>query len=110
MKKNTVEAQAASIFFNAAAYIRENGWQKEGMGEEGAPRCSMGALETAGPSRAEWDENLSKLMYDSLYEELNGISLTSFNSKYQSGEKVAQLYESVASKLAAGRFQIGKFA
>ena len=90
--------QAANIFREAAAYIRKFGWQKEGMGEYGKPRCSMGALDSALP-RGEWDETLSSVMYESLYEELDGLSLTQFNSKFQSGEKVARLYERVAKKI-----------
>ena len=100
--------QAASIFLKAAAYIRQYGWQKEGMGEHGAPRCSMGAIESAGPPRAEWSSDLADLMYRILNRELDGMSLTSFNSQYQSGEKVAQLYERAAAALA--RSQRGQTA
>jgi hypothetical protein len=39
-----VETHAARIFLKAADYIRKYGWQKEGMGEYWAPRCSMGAF------------------------------------------------------------------
>jgi len=108
--KTEVEARAAEIFLRAAAYIKKYGWQKEGMGEYGGPRCSMGALEAAGPPRTDWDDNLSKFMYEALSQELGSISLTRFNSKYMSGEKVAQLYEKVASKISEGQFQRGNFA
>lgn len=91
--------EAANIFRQAAVYIRRYGWQKEGMGQDGLPRCSMGAIESAGPPRTEWDPQMSKLMYDSLYEQLEGLSLTRFNSKHQNGEAVAQLYEKVAARL-----------
>lgn len=93
-----VNARAADIFRKAANYIRQYGWQKEGMGEYGGPRCSMGAIDSAKP-RGEWDNKVASLMYESLYKELNGLSLTRFNSKFQSGEKVARLYERVAAKL-----------
>jgi hypothetical protein len=92
-----VQEQAATIFIKAAQYIREYGWQVEGMSIDGQPRCSMGALASARPGR--WDEDLAELMYSTLYDELNGISLTQFNHKYKSGEKVARLYERVATKL-----------
>lgn len=98
MKNNKVEVQAATIFQKAAVYIRTYGWQKEGMSEHGKPRCSMGALASALPQE-KWDVRLAKLMYDTLYNELSGLSLTQFNYKYQSGEKVAQLYERVAEEL-----------
>lgn len=101
--KREVESQAAGIFLKAADYIRRYGWQKEGMGEDGAPRCSMGALESAGPPRSEWNEDLATLMYSALYAELNGLSLTQFNSQFSDGEKVAQLYEATARKLQKGR-------
>lgn len=95
-----VKAQAAVIFQKAAVYIRQYGWQVEGMGQYGGPRCSMGALDSAYPE-TEWDKNMADLMYKTLYEELKGLSLTQFNSIYQSGEKVARLYERVAVKLNA---------
>lgn len=99
MQNKAATQQAATIFARAAAYIRRYGWQKEGMGEHGAPRCSMGALESAGPPRAEWSRDLAELMYKILNKELNGLSLTQFNSQYQSGERVARLYELAAQKL-----------
>lgn len=98
MSQSKIEAQAASIFLRAAAYIRTYGWQKEGMSKHGKPRCSMGALASAYAQKT-WDKNLADLMYKALYEELAGISLTQFNHKYKSGDKVAQLYEQVAEKL-----------
>src|SRR5947207_1596085 len=94
----TVESQAAQIFLKAAAYIRKYGWQKEGMGKHGQPRCSMGALASAYP-QPKWDEDLSDLVYRALYQELSGASLTQFNYQFERGEKVAQLYELVAEKL-----------
>jgi hypothetical protein len=99
--------QAASIFMKAADYIRQYGWQEEGMGEDGAPRCSMGALDSV-QSRGSWDADLARLMYASLYEALNGQSLTSFNHHFQSGERVAQLYEQVAKRLRAGQSQVSQ--
>jgi hypothetical protein len=101
MSKSQNAARAADIFLKAAAYIRRYGWQKEGMGEEGAPRCSMGALSSAYPKIA-WEQSLAQLMYEALYKELRGLSLTQFNSKYQDGEEVAQLYERVAIQLQGG--------
>jgi hypothetical protein len=58
----------------------------------------MGALASAHP-KTQWDNGLSRLMYQRLYKELNGISLTQFNYQYNNGEKVAQLYERVAASL-----------
>jgi len=57
--------QAADIFLRVATYIREYGWQKEGMGQDGQPRCSMGALASAYP-KTTWDKNLVTLMYETL--------------------------------------------
>ena len=90
--------QAASIFEEAAAYIRRYGWQVTGMSRHGQPRCSMGALASAHFEET-WDKNLAKFMYKELYKELHGISLTHFNYKFRDGEKVAQLYEKIALKL-----------
>jgi hypothetical protein len=98
MTQNKIESEAATIFRKAAAYIRRYGWQQEGMGEDGLPRCSMGALDSAYPN-VEWDKQLASVMYERLYEELNGLSLTQFNSKYKSGEKVAYLFEKTAAKI-----------
>lgn len=67
------------------------------MGIYGQPRCSMGALASVYPDSSE--EKLPQLMYDKLYEELDGLSLTQYNHKFQSGEMVARLYERVARKL-----------
>lgn len=100
MKSEALEIEASRIFAQAAEYIRKYGWQKRGMGIDGEPRCSMGALASAHPAK-KWDENLARLMYDSLYEELKGLSLTRFNYKFESGEKVASLYERTARKLAS---------
>lgn len=98
MSEVNIQNQAANIFLVAAQYIRDYGWQIEGMSCDGKPRCSMGALASAY-TEPKWDSQLSELMYKSLYEELNGISLTQFNHKHKNGEKVAKLYECVASKL-----------
>lgn len=89
---------AARIFMDAAAYIRTYGWQKTGMGIYGQPRCSMGALASAH-SEQKWDQDLSALMYRELKAELRGLSLTQFNYRYEDGEKVALLFETVAAKL-----------
>lgn len=89
---------AARIFMDAAAYIRTYGWQKTGMGIYGQPRCSMGALASAHREQ-KWDRNLSALMYRELKAELHGLSLTQFNYRYDDGEKVARLFESVAMRL-----------
>jgi predicted flavoprotein YhiN len=98
MTQRKIETQAAGIFLRAAAYIRTYGWQKEGMSVHGKPRCSMGALASAYRQQ-KWDNSLAEFMYKALYEELAGISLTQFNYKFESGEKVAQLYERTARKL-----------
>jgi hypothetical protein len=93
-----LKSQAANIFRGAASYIRFNGWQVTGMGTDGKPRCSMGALESA-TKREVWNKRLASIMYETLYEELNGLTLTEFNYKHQSGERVAELFEKVADKL-----------
>lgn len=98
MSKYEARKLAATIFIRAAQYIRSHGWQVEGMAADGRPRCSMGALASAYPKQT-WDKKLSRLMYSSLYKELNGISLTQFNHQFEDGERVAQLYERVATKL-----------
>lgn len=98
MKNQQIKAEAARIFQRAAAYIRKYGWQEEGMGAEGQPRCSMGALASAH-SKQEWNSQLSKTMYETLYSELAGLSLTQYNHKFRNGEKVARLYEQVAERL-----------
>lgn len=68
------------------------------MGEHGRPRCSMGALDSAFPE-LEWDKNLANLMYETLYEELDGRSLTQYNHEVETGEEVARLYDRVARRL-----------
>lgn len=93
-----MRARAAKVFLKAASYIRNYGWQEEGMGEPGQPRCSMGALDSANP-QIEWDHELAKIMYETLSDELKGMSLTQYNHKFQNGEKVARLYEQAARKL-----------
>ena len=100
MKGSGINSQGAAIFRRAAAYIRSHGWQKEGMGHDGQTRCSMGALASAYPKKR-WDKDLARAMYQSLYDELNGQTLTQFNYKYHDGEKVAQLFERVANKLVS---------
>jgi hypothetical protein len=99
MKDTERRARAAIIFLDAASYIRQYGWQKEGMGEDGKPRCSMGAL-ASSYSVKKWDHELSNLMYTELYKKLNGMTLTDFNYRYDDGEMVAKLYEQVADVLA----------
>jgi len=101
MKDRNLQAQAASIFLKAANYIRRYGWQGEGMGQPGRPRCSMGALDSAHP-QTEWDKQLANLMYQTLYDELGGLSLTQYNHKVQDGEQVARLYDRVARRLQRG--------
>jgi hypothetical protein len=98
MSERELRKQAAQIFLNAAVYIRKYGWQVSGMSKHGSPRCSVGALESAY-SKPKWDKELASLMYDTLYRELKGVSLTQFNYKYKNGEKVAQLYEQTATSL-----------
>ncbi len=100
MEEDRIEVQAAKLFLKAAAYIRKYGWQEEGMGEEGFPRCSMGALASACPDE-EWGKDLSGLVYNALYEELNGLSLTQYNHKFQDGERVVQLYKRAAERVIA---------
>lgn len=90
--------QGAEIFLKAASYIRTYGWQVSGMGVHGAPRCSMGALESACPQE-KWDNDMATLMYAELYDELDGVNLTQFNEITQDGEQVAQLFERVAKRL-----------
>jgi hypothetical protein len=104
MEKTKIEEQASVIFLMAASYIREYGWQKTGMNEHGQARCSMGALASAYPKKR-WDKNLAQLMYNALYKELNGITLTQFNYSFKNGEKVARLYERVAKKLLTSENQ-----
>ena len=97
-KQKTRNEIAAEIFQRAASYIRTYGWQVSGMSEDGKPRCSMGALESASPT-VKWDEQLSSLMYNTLYHELGGETLTEFNHRVQNGESVAKLFEHVAHVL-----------
>jgi hypothetical protein len=92
--------KAASIFREASSYIRTYGWRVEGMGQKGQPRCSMGAL-ASSYSSSKWEKDLSSLMYQKLYEELDGQSLTAFNHRYRSGEAVAGLFERVACTLSS---------
>ena len=89
---------ASKIFMDAAGYIRTYGWQVTGMGEHGKPRCSMGALASAYPKQ-KWEKGLAELMYHSLNRELGGINLTDFNYKYNSGTKVASLFERIATSI-----------
>ena len=95
MDKVVLRSQAAAIFKHAAAYIRAYGWQVTGMSRHGLPRCSMGALASAHRDKM-WDKELAELMYSQLYEELDGLTLTEFNYRYNDGEKVAQLFDKVA--------------
>lgn len=97
MKKEGVLDQASQIFRQAANYIRMYGWQKDGMGTYGQPRCSMGAIASVYPAQA--SDELPKVMYEALYTELNGRTLTKFNQEFDDGEKVARLFEQVAARL-----------
>ncbi len=97
LMNNKVRKKAAENFLEAAGYIRSYGWQVKGMGEYGQPRCSMGALNSVWPK--ENTEGLAKTMYQALYKELNGLSLTEFNYKYKKGEKVSSLFEQTARSL-----------
>lgn len=90
--------QAAHIFLKAAEYIETYGWQVSGMGTHGKPRCSMGALASAHAD-TEWDPALARLMYTSLTNELNGIGLTEFNRRANSGADVARLFRTTAQSL-----------
>lgn len=99
MDHNQIRFKAARIFLKAAEYIRQYGWQKEGMGVDGKPRCSMGALASAYP-RTKWDKSLASLMYKALNKELKGLNLTDFNHKFNDGNKAAQLFEQVATSLS----------
>lgn len=98
MSRAKLKAKAADIFLNAAQYIKKYGWQVSGMGEYAQPRCSMGALASAYPKKR-WEPELAKLMYSQLYEQLNGISLTEFNYKYQDPSKVIALFTKTAKSL-----------
>jgi hypothetical protein len=98
MVEESTRVKAATIFRKAAAYIRKYGWQKEGMSEDGKPRCSMGALASAYPKDT-WEKDLSSLMYESLNSELHGISLTEYNHKVRNGRAVAKLFERTASTI-----------
>jgi hypothetical protein len=100
MSEMELKSKAAGIFFKAADYIRQYGWQEKGMSLDGQPRCSMGALASAYEKQA-WEGELSELMYEALYRELNGLSLTQYNNKVKSGDKVVQLYEKVAKSLVS---------
>ncbi len=86
---------ASTIFRKAATYIRKYGWQVSGMSQDGKPRCSMGALESASKGVV-WNKSLGSLMYQTLYKELNGETLTEFNHRVRNGESVAELFEKVA--------------
>ncbi len=99
MSEREIRVQTAVILRKAAVYIRTYGWQEEGMGQHGQPRCSMGALDSALP-RGSWSARVAILMYHSLNRELHGLSLTQFNHRMQNGEAVARLYERTANKLA----------
>jgi hypothetical protein len=101
MRRSQIQSQAAELFLKAAAYIRQYGWQEEGMGEYGQPRCSMGALDSACP-RGEWQPEVAEVMFEELNHELHGMSLTQYNHKFHDGEKVAQLYEQAAQDLKRG--------
>jgi hypothetical protein len=102
VRDHNLNTRASAIFRRAANYIRNYGWQVSGMSENGLPRCSMGALASAYRASV-WDSELSELMYRSLYEELDGLTLTEFNYKYNDGEMVARLFDQVATRLSDSR-------
>lgn len=68
------------------------------MGVNRKPRCSIGALASANPE-PKWNKELALLMYNALYKELSGQTLTQFNKSINDGEKVALLFERVAHSL-----------
>lgn len=100
MSENDLNNQAAFIFRRAAGYIRNYGWQVSGMSVDGLPRCSMGALASAHKVSV-WNKALAKHMYHSLYQELNGLTLTEFNYKHNDGEIVAELFDRASTRLSA---------
>lgn len=100
MSERELRLQAATIFRRAASYIRTYGWQVSGMSEDGLPRCSMGALASAHKDE-HWNKDLAEFMYKELYKELDGIGLTEFNYRHNSGEDVAKLFERVVNKVTA---------
>jgi hypothetical protein len=98
MSDNDLRKRAGVIFRRAATYIRCYGWQVSGMSEDGLPRCSMGALASAYKAGV-WNKKLAELMYQSLYQERDGLTLTEFNYTYRDGEMVAKLFDHVAARL-----------
>ena len=102
MSESELSRQASIIFRRAASYIRKYGWQVSGMGRDGLPRCSMGALASAHKANI-WDNELAELMYQALYEDLDGLTLTEFNHQYNDGEMVARLFDQVAAKLSINK-------
>jgi hypothetical protein len=99
MKDNERRARAAIIFLDAASYIRQYGWQKEGMGDDSKPKYSEGAL-ASSYSVQKWDYELSNLMFSELYKRLNNMTISNLNTYYNDRELVALLYEQVADSLA----------
>lgn len=94
-----ITSEAAAIFLKAADYIRRYGWQEKGMSRHGLPRCSMGALESAC-ANSKLDKDVAELMYDTLYEELDGLTLTEFNRQAIDGRReVPLLFDRVAASL-----------
>ena len=94
----TLSQEAAQIFLDAADYIEKYGWQKTEMSEHGKPRCSMSALTSVQP-KVVFDCALSALMFEALYDELGGITLTEFNEQAKNGSEVALLFRKTATKL-----------
>jgi hypothetical protein len=99
MTERELNSHASVIFRRAASYIRKYGWRVAGMSRDGLPRCSMGALASAHKASI-WDKELAALMYQTLYEELDGLTLTEFNYKYNDGEIIARLFDQVAVRLS----------
>ncbi len=96
--KINVKRQAATIFMDAADYIKRYGWQVEGMGKHSEPRCSMGALASAYPAK-KWEPELAQLMYQELQKSLKGMPLTEYNFAYQDPSKVIELFTNTAKAL-----------
>jgi|SRR5579862_2057579 len=97
MKRQDVHTQATQVFLDAANYIRKYGWQEKGMGQFGKRRCSMGAIASVYPKKA--NPALPALMYETLYKELNGLNLTQYNHKFKNGDAVINLFERTALTL-----------
>jgi hypothetical protein len=67
------------------------------MGIYGKPRCSMGTLASAH-RKTIWNPKVASLMYHALYRQLNGITLTEFNTRAEKND-VILLFEQAAKSL-----------